>query len=86
MTLGREALIDRLSGLFQHIENEIAKLNITEGLHLIQNAWDALAKDQNLLPMPEWQKNELERRYEEYQRGDLEMYDWQTAHERMRNK
>lgn len=69
-----------------HIENEIAKLNITERLHLIQNAWDALAKDQQILPLPEWQKNELERRYQEYQQGDLELYDWQTAHEELRNK
>ncbi|WP_045218060.1 addiction module protein [Desulfonatronum thioautotrophicum] len=69
-----------------HIENEIAKLNISERLHLIMNAWDTLAKDHNLLPMPEWQKKELERRYQEYQRGDLEMYDWQTAHEELRNK
>ncbi|GAB6058233.1 addiction module protein [Desulfonatronum parangueonense] len=67
------------------IENEIAKLNISERLHLIQNAWDSLAKDQDALPMPEWQKMELERRYQEYQRGDLEMHDWQTVHEKLRN-
>lgn len=69
-----------------HIEKAIAKLHFSERLDLIQNAWDTLAKDHNLLPMPEWQKKELERRYQEYQRGDLEMYDWKTAHEELRNK
>ncbi len=68
------------------IEKEIAKLDFSDRLNLIQNAWDALAKDQHLLPMPEWQKNELERRYQEYQQGDLELYDWQTAHEELRKK
>ena len=69
-----------------HIENEIAKLDFSDRLHVIQNAWDALAKDHNLLPMPEWQKIELERRYQEYQRGDLELYDWQAAHEELRDR
>ncbi len=36
--------------------------------------------------MPEWQKKELDRRKQEYKKGNLELYNWQSVHESLRNK
>jgi chaperonin cofactor prefoldin len=34
--------------------------------------------------MPEWQKSELQKRYMQYQQGELELHDWQDVHEELR--
>ncbi len=36
--------------------------------------------------MHEWQKHELDKRYQEYKSGKLELRDWQTVHEELRAK
>ncbi len=37
------------------------------------------------LPMPEWQKRELDERYKEYNAGGQNLHDWQPVHEDLRN-
>jgi hypothetical protein len=34
--------------------------------------------------MPQWQKEQLEKRYELYKEGDMELHDWQQVHEELR--
>ncbi len=68
------------------IIEEINKLNISEKLLLIEDVWDSIAKSNSVLPMPDWQKRELDKRYREYKSGEQNLHDWQSVHEEIRNK
>ena len=37
------------------------------------------------ISMPEWQKDELEKRYTEYKNGKVALHDWQEVHARLRD-
>ena len=58
------------------IASEIKKLSLPQKLILAQDIWDSIALERGTLPMPEWQKSELERRYSQYKQGKLELYEW----------
>jgi Putative addiction module component len=34
--------------------------------------------------LPEWQKRELDKRYQAYKAGDQNLHDWQSVHERIK--
>ncbi len=68
------------------IINEIEKLGLSEKLILVEDIWDTIAKNNGELPMPEWQKAELDKRYADYQAGNLKLHDWESLHEDLRNK
>jgi putative addiction module component (TIGR02574 family) len=68
------------------IRQEISNLNIAEKLLLIEDVWDSIALSNAELPMPEWQKRELDRRYKEYKAGEQNLHDWQSVHDEIRNK
>ena len=68
------------------IKQEINKLNLAEKLLLIEDVWDSIAQSNSELPMPEWQKRELDKRYKEYKAGELNLHGWQSVHEEIRNK
>ncbi len=68
------------------IIQEINKLNLSEKLLLIEDVWDSIAQSNSELPMPEWQKQELDKRYKEYKAGTQNLHDWQSIHEEIRNK
>jgi len=53
-------------------------------LILAQDIGDSIALARGNLPMPEWQKSELQKRYLQYQQGKLELHDWQDMHEELR--
>lgn len=68
------------------IIKEIEKLDLSEKLVLVEDIWDSIAKSNSVLPMPEWQKIELEKRYSEYKTGKLKLHDWKELHEGLRKK
>lgn len=68
------------------ILKEIDKLELSEKLILIEDVWDSIARSNAQLPMPEWQKQELKKRYESFNKGDLELHDWETVHKKIRSK
>jgi hypothetical protein len=45
-----------------------------------------IAASNSEIPMPDWQKRELKKRYEEYNQGRLELHDWKSVHKGLRNK
>jgi len=55
-------------------------------LLLVGNIWDSISKCKAELPMPEWQKLELEKRYSDYKNGQLQLHDWEDVHKELRNK
>jgi len=65
---------------------EIDKLDLSEKLILVEDIWDSIAHSNSELPMPEWQKVELDKRYKEYKSGKLSLHDWKEVHEELRKK
>ncbi len=70
----------------EKIRREIDKLNFSEKLLLVNDIWDSIAQETGNHPLPEWQKQELDKRYIEYKAGKLKTYDCQSVHDELRTK
>ena len=70
----------------EEIKIEINRLELSEKLLLVEDVWDSIAASNCELPLQDWQKKELSRRYQEYKSGKLELHDWKTAHKELRGK
>ena len=70
----------------EEIKQEINKLNLAEKLLLVEDIWDSIAQGNSELPMPEWQKLELDKRYKDHKAGKLNLHNWQSVTEDIRNK
>lgn len=68
------------------IVREIDKLGLSEKLILVEDIWDGIARNNEELPMLEWQKAELDRRYCDYKNGKLKLHNWEDIHKDIRNK
>jgi len=68
------------------IIKEIDDLGLSEKLILVEDIWDSIARNNGELPMPEWQKSELDKRYSDYKKGKLKIHDWKGVHEEIRKK
>ena len=64
----------------------IDKLELSEKIILVEDIWDIIAKNNSKLPMPEWQKVELDKRKKEIQDKPLELKDWKTVHQKIRSE
>ena len=70
----------------EQIQDEVSRLELSEKLLLVEDIWDSIAASNSEIPMPMWQKRELDRRYEEYKAGRLELHDWTEVHKDLREK
>jgi putative addiction module component (TIGR02574 family) len=70
----------------EQIRSEIDKLALSEKLLLVEDLWDSIAASNSELTLPKWQKEALDRRYKVYQQGNIELHDWQSVHEELREK
>lgn len=61
-------------------------MDLSEKLILAEDIWYSIARNNSELPLPEWQKGELEKRYEEYKSGKLVLHEWQEVHKELREK
>ncbi len=68
------------------ITAEIIRLSLPQKLILAQDIWDSIALYNDKLPMPNWQKNELTKRYAQYKQGDMELHGWLEVHEELRER
>ncbi len=66
------------------IASEIMKLSVPQKLILAQDIWDSIALEGGNLPLPQWQKRELEWRYAQYNQGEMGLHDWREVHEELR--
>ena len=46
---------------------KLKRLTVAEKLQLMEELWDSIAADPQSLPAPQWQKDELHRRWAMYQ-------------------
>ena len=70
----------------EEIRDEIDKLELSEKLLLVEDIWDSIAAGNGELSMPEWQRKELDKRYQAYKDGKLALHDWKMVHEEFRKK
>jgi len=63
---------------------EIDTLALPDKILLVEDIWDAIAQSNLELPLPEWQRRELDRRYAEYTSGKTTLHDWQEVHSSLR--
>ena len=70
----------------QELREEIDRMALSEKLLLVEDIWDSIAASNAEIPMPEWQKQELDRRHRAYQEGKLELHDWESVHKALREK
>lgn len=68
------------------IKQEISHLNMAEKLWLVEELWDFIAFNDNELPISKAQQQELDKRYKDYQAGNVTLHHWQTVHEQLRAK
>ena len=65
----------------EELKSEISKLDVTEKLLLVEEVWNEIASSNEALPLPEWQKKELDKRLNEYDQGEVEVVEWLQVHE-----
>ena len=70
----------------EQIKEEIDRLELSEKMLLVEDIWDSIALSNAEIPMPKWQKQELDRRYSEYKDGKPELHDWRSMHKALRDK
>ncbi len=68
------------------ITAEINRLSLPQKLILAQDIWDSIALESGRLSMPEWQKNEIEKRYGQYKQDKMELHDWREIHDELRER
>ena len=69
----------------EELKSEIRKLDVSEKLLLVEEVWNEIAQSNDELPLPEWQKKELNKRLEAYDRGEIQTIDWRMVHEDLKN-
>lgn len=60
-----------------------AQLSSSEKLLLLEELWDDMADHPSEVPVPDWQKRELERRYREFLQNPSEGSPWPEVRERL---
>ncbi len=70
----------------EEIKKEIKRLNQSERLLIVADTWNLIATDNKDIPMYDWQKKELDKRYDEYKQGKLELHDWKAVHNELREQ
>jgi putative addiction module component (TIGR02574 family) len=65
---------------------ELLELSVPDRLRLIEELWDSIASTPETIPVPEWHKDEVARRQENYLRNPHSAIPWDEAKERLRNR
>jgi putative addiction module component (TIGR02574 family) len=68
------------------IIKEINKLDLSQRILLVEDIWDSIALNNSELPIPDWQKRELDKRYRVHQSGNLPLEDLHSVHAELRAK
>ena len=60
---------------------EILELSVVERMTMIEKIWDSL--DKSMINIPDSHKRELDRRLDEYKRGETKFVTWDEVKERL---
>lgn len=53
--------------MLSHVKDDFRKLSLEERIQLVEDLWDSIAADHNLLPLTPEERAELDRRLDAYQ-------------------
>lgn len=70
----------------QSIAKEITKMGLSEKLILVEDIWDDIARNNDQIPIQQWQKEELDKRYRDYKSGKIKLHNWEGVHRKLREK
>jgi putative addiction module component (TIGR02574 family) len=63
--------------------SQFSGLTLAEKIQLVEDLWDSIAAEAEGLPLPDWQKAELDRRAAEYLRDPALASSWEDAKQRI---
>jgi len=69
-----------------NILQDIDQLQLNQKIVLVESIWDSIAKQSDTLPLPQWQKQELDKRHQEFKSGDVELFELKSVHQVLREK
>ena len=69
----------------EKIMNEVRGLGTEDKISLVEKIWDEISRESGSVPLSEWQKRELDNRYNEFVSGNVTLHDWGAVHEDIRN-
>jgi len=55
---------------------ELEALSVSERVQLVEDLWDSIARSSEEIPIPQWQKDELDRRKQNYLRNPESGQTW----------
>jgi putative addiction module component (TIGR02574 family) len=64
--------------------SQLSDLSVVEKLQLVEGLWDQIGASSEPLPIPDWQKEELEKRRKNYQANPQSGIAWDNAKQRIR--
>lgn len=70
----------------EQIKREIDRLDLSQKLMLVEDIWDSIAQSNSDIPMSQWQKEELDKRYDDYQKGSLKLHSLEDIKKNIRKK
>lgn len=70
----------------EQIKIEIEGLELSEKLTLVEDIWDSIAESNAVLPLPKWQQQELDKRYEAFTKGELGLHSLEGITENISKK
>ena len=62
---------------------EISQLSVAERIQLAEDLWDSISQQQEELPLTEAQKQELDRRLENYKQNPANGSSWEEVKKRL---
>lgn len=68
------------------ILTQARRLDLSEQVLLVADLWDGIAAENDNMPMPNWQKHELDQRRDACEQGRLRLHEWTSVHEELRNQ
>lgn len=63
--------------------SEIAEMPIDERIQLVEDIWDSIAESPEAVSVPEWHKEELEKRLDAYHATPTEQTPWSEVREKL---
>jgi putative addiction module component (TIGR02574 family) len=64
----------------------LLELPIAQRLELVEMLWDSIAATPDAVPMPQWQRDELDRRKADYEKHPESGVSWDEARKRSRGQ
>jgi len=65
---------------------DFSKLSFTERLQLVEDLWDSLEPEQDAIPIPDWHREELDRRLKAYRQHPEAGAPWEEVRARILNR